>query len=414
MFYYRYNNNILISIEPYTCFEEIDMDTASKCDNTVYILSKRNPLNSRRSFCVSDAQLIFITDERPEVLLNKSNSHQSIPEWLNLKIRSRQVMSVNTEYPNWDQVLDSSLPKCWRINVIGLGDVGGILSAGLMLLGCDSISRLGLYDRDINKTKRWHMECGQIIPPLSGQCTPDVIELNDDNLFDCDMFVFCVSRGVPEVGSKTADVRMAQFVGNSEIIKTYAKAARSRHFKGIFAVVSDPVDLLSKVVFLESNKNENNEFDFMGLSPEQVRGYGLGVMNARAVFYAKQRKETAHYTTEGRAFGPHGDGLIIADSIENYDEELSLSLTEKARNSNIEVRSTGFKPYIAPALSSGSLSIIATITGKWNYSATFMGGIYMGAKNRLLRTGTEIETLNLQDPLLKRIQNTSQKLRELL
>jgi len=41
------------------------------------------------------------------------------------------------------------------------------------------------------------------------------------------------------------------------------------------------------------------------------------------------------------------------------------------------VRKTGFKPFVGPALSSGSYPIIATLSGKWHYSATFLGrGIY--------------------------------------
>jgi len=116
--------------------------------------------------------------------------------------------------------------------------------------------------------------------------------------------------------------------------------------------------------------------DFKGLTPEQIRGYGLGVMHARACYYAGQDPRTAHYLKEGRAFGPHGKDLVIADSIKNYNEDLSIYLTNKTIEANMQVRAAGFKPYIAPALSSGSLSIIDTIRGKWHYSATYMGGIH--------------------------------------
>ena len=55
-------------------------------------------------------------------------------------------------------------------------------------------------------------------------------------------------------------------------------------------MVSDPVDPLCKAAFLASSKNEQGELDYMGLAPEQVKGYGLGVMNARALFYADKTK----------------------------------------------------------------------------------------------------------------------------
>jgi len=38
-------------------------------------------------------------------------------------------------------------------------------------------------------------------------------------------------------------------------------------------------------------------------------------MHARAVHYSKQKIETAENSREGRAFGPHGQGLVIANSL---------------------------------------------------------------------------------------------------
>jgi hypothetical protein len=211
-----------------------------------------------------------------------------------------------------------------------------------------------------------------------------------------------------------SDVRIAQFEGNAKIISIYAKKARAAGFKGIFAVVSDPVDLLCKAALQESNKDENGVIDYKGLAPEQVRGYGLGVMHARAVYHAKKNQECLQYLKDGRAYGPHGDGLIIADSISHYNNDLSLLLTDKAQNANLDVRATGFKPYIAPAFSSGALSLIATITGKWHYSAVFIDGVYLGCRNRLLASGTEVEKLVLPSQLFNRIQSTYNKLKSMV
>lgn len=409
MYYYNLNGKILVSNEAYPKFDETDENRASESKDTIYVLNRLDPSKSRRSFCISHPSLMFIQKEDVE-LLQMKDSPLNLPPWILHKIAARKVMSVNTTYPGWEKALCFSLPGKWKINIVGLGDVGGMLSVGLRLLGGGTISRIGLYDRDKNRIKRWYLECSQILSPEISEIYPEMVMLEEDNIFDCNMLVFCVSCGVPEIGSNVKDVRMAQFKGNSDIIGSYARLARKAHFKGIFAVVSDPVDLLCRVVLDESNKNEDGTYDLMGLSPEQIRGYGLGVMNARAAFYASQSPESSHYLKEGRAFGPHGNGLVIADSIENYNDEISLYLTEKAKSANMDVRSTGYKPYIAPALSSGSLSIIATITGKWHYSATYMGGIFMGARNRLTCSGTEIEMLDIPDMLWKRIRNAYESL----
>ena len=48
---------------------------------------------------------------------------------------------------------------------------------------------------------------------------------------------------------------------------------------------------------------------------------------------------------EGRAYGPYGQGLIIANSVANYNDEKSKRLTELALTANIKAREYGFKPY---------------------------------------------------------------------
>jgi len=216
------------------------------------------------------------------------------------------------------------------------------------------------------------------------------------------MFIFCASKGVPPVGSQVADVRMAQFEGNAELIKEYALMAADCRFKGIFAVVSDPVDQLCQTVLKESRGV---------LAPEQIKGYGLGVMNARALYYSKKFNKFSMYLKEGRAFGPHGKDLIIANSIRDYDDELSRELTKYAVEANLEVRKTGFKPYIAPALSSGAISIIYTLEGKYHYSSNYLAGVYMGAKNRNLPSGLDIEKIRMPDKLFERIKETYERLK---
>ena len=394
-------------------FEAISEEDASKSDGCIYALNVLQPDKGRRSFCATQDNQLFLQEENLNILKTCNSNEASIPEWLSNSIKDRKVTALNVGYPNWNDVTNKTMPnlscesnKKWKVNVVGLGDVGGTLITGLRLLGGDCISSIGIYDRDENKIKRWHFECGQILSPAMEISHPDIVPLTENELFDCDMFVFCVSVGVPEVGKEVQDVRLVQFKGNANIIGYYAKAARNNNFKGIFAVVSDPVDLLCKAAFEESNRNTEGKMDYEGLSPEQIRGYGLGVMNARAAFYAKQQQASEHYLAEGRAFGPHGEGLIIADSIENYNDELSNYLTEKTKKANLDIRSYGFKPYIAPALSSGTLSLIATIKGDWHYSANFIGGTYMGSRNRLGVKGMELESYTMAKGLFEKLENT--------
>jgi hypothetical protein len=414
MFYYLCNEKLLISREKYCDLEEISVTYAEKYKGKIFALNKLNPERGRRSFSVSHENFLFLKEEDLNLLIKPMTPILDIPQWLKHAILSNRVTALNAEFPNWEDVITYNEPKKWRINVVGLGDVGGTLLTGLKLLGVEKIQSLGLYDKDANRVKRYKYELSQILSPDMKENSIDIISLKEDEVFDCDMFVFCVSVGVPAVVKEGEDVRLMQFKGNSKIVGHYATLARTKSFKGLFAVVSDPVDLLCKSAFTESNKDSAGNLDYKGLAPEQIRGYGLGVMNARACYYASQNESTKHYIHEGRAFGPHGEGLIIADSIVNYNEVLSDALTHSTKTANLEVRSTGFKPYIAPALSSGALSILATINSQWHYSATFIGGTFMGCKNRLLSSGTELETLDLNEVLLCKLNSTYKLLSEFI
>ena len=413
MFYYKLFNKTLVSLEKNLHLEEISESEAASDTGRIFALSSSPPEESRRSFCASHPDLIFNTEESLDMLLLPGSENNGLPDWIVQAANNCSVTMVNIKYPNWQDVLLSEAPEKWRINVAGLGDVGGTLVSGLRLLGGDSISHIGIYDIDSKKVKRWEYETNQIIDPSGSLSHPDVLAISEKQLFDCDMFVFCVTAGVPPLCENPGDVRIAQYKSNSSIIREYAKKARKYGYKGIFAVVSDPVDLLCKAAFDFSNTDDCGRLDFNGLASEQIRGYGLGVMHARAAYYARLDMETSHYIREGRAFGPHGEGLVIADSIESYNDRVSRYLTEKAKTANLEIRKLGFKPYIAPALSSGCLSILATIRGQWHYSATFLGGVYLGARNRLLASGIELERLPMPEELFERLKSTYESLRKM-
>lgn len=404
MHYYRYNDSVIISQVELKGFDNITKMEAQSSRGMVYVANPMEPTCSRRSFCISSSDLLFLKKEDASLLDYPRKINPEPEPWLMEKIQNRKAISINTSYPSWKQVLSSALPSSWRINIIGMGDVGGTMALGLRLLGGKHISSIGIYDLDKNKVRRYEYELNQINPPAAAYGFPKVEPLDESNLFDCDMLVFCVTAGIPSVGNENGDVRMAQLNANSKIIEIYARMARERKYSGIFAVMSDPVDQLCTHALRVSNTGYSGEPDYMGMAPEQIRGLGLGVMHSRAVYYSSIFPEFSQYAAEGRAFGHHGHGLIIADSISGYDDEKSKQLTLMVETANLKVRETGFKPYIAPAISSGALSIISLITGSWNYSSVFIGGAFIGCRNRLLASGMELERLRLPAQLMERIQ----------
>lgn len=405
MRYYKYDDKYLFSLEKETGFDKIEINeeqALSNCDELYYLI-KLEKYKSKKTFAISNVSDLYMKEENIDILkLTKIN--ESIPEKIKYLIEQRKVKAVNTSYEGFENCFSMEKSRKKRVNILALGDVGSTMLMGLKLLGGDCIESIGIFDRSEDKIKRWEYEMNQTSLPFEYNSFPEVHGIGREELFNCDLFAFCASKGVPPVGSAVKDVRMIQLEENSKLIKEYAQMAAEKNFKGIFAVVSDPVDPLCKVVYKESNGL---------LAPEQIKGYGLGVMNARAAYYAKRYEKFSQFLTDGRSFGPHGNDLVIADSISSYKNDLSEELTKLAVESNLEVRKTGFKPFIAPALSSGAISIIHTLTGKWHYSSNFIGGVYMGAKNRNTSAGVEIEKIDMPEELFERIFETYSKLQQL-
>ena len=370
----------------------------------------RPPLSGRDTFPVTDpAQL---TEREGVASLCAVPGPEGLPRELTNAIRAGRVRAVNLAHPRFEE-LTAPLPRPEkvRVNLLALGDVGSTLLMGLRLMGGDVISSIGICDLREGVAQRWEFELNQIQLPGPYDALPSVEIVSPEQLFDGDVFLFCASRFVPDTAVKTGDVRMAQYQLNRELAALYARKAREARYRGLFCVVSDPVDPLCRAVLTESNRAPSGEMDYQGLFSHQVRGFGLGVMNARAAYYARKDPRFASFLTEGRSFGPHGEDLVIANSIRHYDDALSRRLTEQAVRANLRMRELGFKPYIAPALSSGALSLLLCLRGQWHCSSTYLDGVFMGARNRVLPTGTELERLPLPQALRDRLQITMDRLR---
>ena len=87
--------------------------------------------------------------------------------------------------------------KGLRVNILALGDVGATLLLGLRVLGGGLVERIGIYDVNPQVMSRYEMEMNQIGWPFGGKKLPEVVCLDEEDLFDCHMFVFCASKAVP-------------------------------------------------------------------------------------------------------------------------------------------------------------------------------------------------------------------------
>lgn len=410
MYYYSYRNADVASLTP---LEGFGPEAEPSHSGRLFAAVPGDPVLGRASFRVGDPGQLTGAGHGLEALDASRLPRVQVDEGMARAIGEGRVTAVNIDRPGWERALERS-PQAGkkRVNILAIGDVGSTLLTGLKLLGGDVIHSIGICDLSGQITARWEFEMGQVNLPWDYDVFPEVEVIPPDRLFDCDMFVFVASKGIPPVGSQVKDVRMAQFEANAGIVKHYARMAREKGFRGLWCAVSDPVDPLAKTAYLESNKDENGVWDGRGLWPEQVQGFGLGVMNARAAYFAKRDTKLASFLAEGRSFGPHGTGLWIANSIENYDEDLSRELTRLTVTANLKMREIGFKPYVAPALSSGALSLLLTLRGEWHCGSVFLDGVYMGVKNRYTPAGVETELLpHIPDLLFGHIREAAEHLK---
>ena len=411
MNYFRYQGHTLASEEalPYEPLATLPGE------GEVLWCFRRPPLAGRETFAVPHPDLLTAR-EGVETLTTLGHGPNALPPELAAAVAAGRVRAVNLDHPRWEALLDPGFPvgpprEKVRVHLLALGDVGSTLAIGLRLMGGDVLSSIGVCDVREGVSRRWEFELNQIGFPGQYDTLPPVEEVDPARIFDCDVFLFCASRFVPDTAVKAGDVRMAQYQANRPLAAHYGRLAREAGFQGLFCVVSDPVDPLCRAVLLESNRSEAGTLDFQGLFPHQVRGFGLGVMNARAAYYARQDPRFADFLEDGRTFGPHGEDLVAANSISRYDDALSRELTDLTAHANLEMRAMGFKPYVAPALSSGALSLLGCLRGQWHCSSTYLDGIFFGALNRLSPNGPELERQPLPQALLDRLRETAERLK---
>ena len=370
-------------------------------------LVARDPATSRGLYAIREP---YELDE-PETAscLNTCAPGGALPDALAGFVRRNGAGVLNVRFGNAFRVLrawHAAKPDGLVLTLVGLGDVGGTALLALKLLG-HMFKRIQIYDPNAAQCARYEMELNQVLSP-DGLPLPEIVVCEEQALFACDLFAFTASRGVPGLDTRVQDVRMAQYDANREMVGSYAQKAREAGFTGLFCQISDPVDHLARSVFLQSSQNADGIYDYAGLLPEQVQGFGLGVMAARCAYYAKQLGLDG---SQLRVYGPHGQGLVCANSCtQAYDAAISAALTEKTRTANLCVRELGFKPYLAPALSSAAVSLLQLVRGDAHYGAVPLGGAYFGCRSRMTRLGVRLVREEICPPLLQQLEQTRRTL----
>lgn len=393
----QHNKN---NLDPF--FLKLPLELEQKVLKTIKDKKKMDKLVPLLDEMIRDNEEIqmFAEDGFPGRYLAQSVEEIIGEKGVSLLFKPRHPLEFPVHVVTKEDALKASLDiprKPYTLSILGLGDVGGTLLIGLRLLGKDILEEIKIFDLDVQKRRRYYLECNEI---SDGTPMPSVTEAGLDSIFQTDCLVFTVSLFIPPVGSDVKDVRLVQFEKNKAVLLDYARQAEAAGFKGYYFIVSDPVDLLCMSLMKEGN-----------IESHRIRGFGLGVMEARARFIAK---ELNVFSEDLRTFGPHGKGLVVVNSLKNYDKTISKDLTKRTEIENFRIRETGFKPYIGPALSSGSISILKALDGKEHLSTWFNGYVFMGSRNTIEAGYTKPDKISLTEikPVLEDTERLLLKLYE--
>ncbi|MEH2466619.1 malate dehydrogenase [Nostoc sp.] len=181
--------------------------------------------------------------------------------------------------------------KTSKIGVIGAGNVGADVANALVLLR--KCVRVVLFDRTLSKAEGQAWDIEDSIPLLNDM---EIIPSNQyEDLADSDVIV--VTVGVPRKEGKS---RLDMLNDNAEIMRLTMKELDRVAPNSIILIVSNPVDVLTRIAIASSTRAENLIF-----------GSGTVLDTARLRYQLGKRLNVSKQDVHVYVIGEHGDSEFI-------------------------------------------------------------------------------------------------------
>ena len=181
--------------------------------------------------------------------------------------------------------------KNGKIVLIGTGFVG--MSMAYSMLNRGGINELVLIDIDKEKTVGEEMDLSHGLPFAPQKM---IIKAGDYN--DCsDAQIVVITAGIAQ---KPGQSRLELAGTNANIIKQITNSVIKSGFNGVFIVASNPVDLMTYVVYKES-----------GFSKNKVIGSGTVLDTARLRFLIADYFKISSKNVHAYIMGEHGDSSFV-------------------------------------------------------------------------------------------------------
>ncbi len=178
-----------------------------------------------------------------------------------------------------------------KIVLVGTGFVG--MSMAYSLLNQGGVNELVLIDVIKEKAEGEAMDLSHGMP-----FAPSKMDIKAGDYSDCkDANIVVITAGLNQ---KPGQTRLELAKANAKIMKDITKQVVDSGFKGIFVVASNPVDLMTYVVYKTS-----------GFSKEKVIGSGTVLDTARLRYLIGEYLQVASKNVHAYIMGEHGDSSFV-------------------------------------------------------------------------------------------------------
>nr|MDZ8008292.1 L-lactate dehydrogenase [Nostoc sp. DedSLP05]MDZ8103342.1 L-lactate dehydrogenase [Nostoc sp. DedSLP01] len=183
------------------------------------------------------------------------------------------------------------ISKTSKIGIIGAGNVGADVANALVLLG--KCVRVVLFDRTLSKAEGQAWDIEDSIPLLKEM---EIIPSNQyEDLADSDIII--VTAGVQH---KQGQTRLDTLSDNAEIIRSTIKELDRVALNSIVIIISNPVDVLTRIAQATSTRAENLIF-----------GSGTVLDTARLRYQLGKQLNVAKQDIHAYVIGEHGDSQFV-------------------------------------------------------------------------------------------------------
>lgn len=179
-----------------------------------------------------------------------------------------------------------------KVVIVGAGMVG--MSYAYSMVNQGTCEELVLIDIDKNRT------IGEALDLNHGlSYAPRKMKIYSGDYSDCnDANIICITAGATQIPGET---RLDLLHKNTKIMKSIVNEIKKTNFNGIIVVASNPVDIMTYVVWKSSGYDKN-----------KIIGSGTTLDTARLRFGLGERLGVTPKSIHAYVMGEHGDSQFVA------------------------------------------------------------------------------------------------------